>query len=77
MGFGYVGGQATIFAPATAKCLGVLKIEDPEDICNMLFFTAAGDFLMDLLLRTRPSPTIEEINARMKHTVAMFFRQFT
>jgi AcrR family transcriptional regulator len=61
---------------AAQAALGVLKIDDPIEAANMLFFSAAGDFLMRLLLRTRPQPTREEIAARIDHTVEVFFRQF-
>jgi AcrR family transcriptional regulator len=55
---------------------GVLKIDDPAEAANMLFFTVIGDFLMRLLLRKRPTPADDEIKARIEHTVAVFFRQF-
>jgi AcrR family transcriptional regulator len=61
---------------AIQTACGVLKIDNPEEAANMLFFSAAGDFLMRLLLRTRPQPTSEEITARIEHTVSAFFRQF-
>jgi AcrR family transcriptional regulator len=56
--------------------LGVLTIDNPREVANMLFFSVVGDFLMRLLLRTRPQPTTEEIEARIDHTVSAFFRQF-
>jgi AcrR family transcriptional regulator len=55
---------------------GVLKIDDPKEVANMLFFTVVGDFLLRLLLRKRPEPRDDEIAARIEHTVAAFFRQF-
>jgi AcrR family transcriptional regulator len=55
---------------------GVLKIDNPKEAANILFFSVVGDFLFRLLLRTRPRPTGEEIDARIEHTVAVFFRQF-
>jgi AcrR family transcriptional regulator len=55
--------------------LGVLTIDNPKEAANMLFFSVVGDFLMRLLLRTRPKPTTEEIDARVEHTVSAFFRQ--
>jgi AcrR family transcriptional regulator len=61
---------------AAQAALGVLKIDNPKEAANMLFFSAAGDFLMRLLLRTRPQPTREEIAARIDYTVEVFFRQF-
>jgi AcrR family transcriptional regulator len=58
---------------ASQAALGSLKIDDPDEVSNMLFFTAAGDVLMGLLLRTRAQPTVEEVNARVERTVANFF----
>jgi AcrR family transcriptional regulator len=55
---------------------GVLKIDDPKEVSNMLFFTVVGDFLLRLLPRKHPEPTDDEIAARIEHTVAVFFRQF-
>jgi AcrR family transcriptional regulator len=60
----------------TQAALGALTIDNAKEAANMLFFAAVGDFLMCLLLRTRPRPTDEEIKARIEHTVAVFFRQF-
>jgi AcrR family transcriptional regulator len=62
---------------AAQAALGVFKIDDPKEAANMLFFAVVGDFLMRLLLRTRPKPTAEEIEARINHTVSAFFRQFS
>jgi AcrR family transcriptional regulator len=61
---------------AQAAC-GALAIDDPREAANMLFFATVGDFLMRLLLRTRPRPTAEEIQDRIEYTVAAFFRQFS
>jgi AcrR family transcriptional regulator len=61
---------------AAQAALGVLKIDDPVEVSSMLFFAAAGDFLMGLLLRTRAQPTLAEINARAEQTVATFFQRF-
>jgi TetR/AcrR family transcriptional regulator of autoinduction and epiphytic fitness len=55
---------------------GTLKIDDPKEAANMLFFTVVGDFLLHLLLRKHPEPADEEIKARIAHTVTVFFRQF-
>jgi AcrR family transcriptional regulator len=68
------GALAQWLAAQTVR--GALKVENPYETANMLFFSAAGDFLMRLLLRTRPQPTSEEIAARIEYTVAAFFRQF-
>jgi AcrR family transcriptional regulator len=53
---------------------GTLRIEDPEEAANMLFFTAAGDFLLGLLLRTRPRPSVEAVADRVARVVADFFQ---
>jgi hypothetical protein len=60
---------------ASQAALGSLKIDDPDEVSNMLFFTAAGDFLMGLLLRTRAQPTVEEVNARVECTVDVVVRR--
>ena len=73
MGRGKGALEQWLTAQASA---GVLKIDDPKEIANMLFFTVVGDFLLRLLLRKRPEPTDDEIAARIEHTVAAFFRQF-
>ncbi len=62
---------------AAQAARGVLMVENPKEAANMLFFAAAGDFLLRLLLRKRPAPTGEEIIARIDYTVAAFFRQFS
>jgi AcrR family transcriptional regulator len=67
------GALAQWLAAQTA--VGALKIDNPIEAANMLFFSAVGDFLMRRLLRTRPQPTGEEIAARIDHTVEAFFRQ--
>jgi TetR/AcrR family transcriptional regulator, mexJK operon transcriptional repressor len=56
---------------------GLLKVDDPDEVSSMLFFTAVGDFLMGLLLRTRARPTADEVNSRVARTVATFFQQFS
>jgi AcrR family transcriptional regulator len=60
---------------AAQAALGALKVDNPKETANMLFFAAVGDFLMGLLLLTHAQPTSEEIKARIDHTVAAFFRQ--
>ncbi|HEU0096420.1 MAG TPA: TetR/AcrR family transcriptional regulator C-terminal domain-containing protein, partial [Rhizomicrobium sp.] len=62
---------------AAQAALGLLKIDDAEEAASMLFFTAAGDFLIGLLLRIRARPTVEEVAARVKQTVAMFVKEFS
>jgi AcrR family transcriptional regulator len=39
---------------AAEAALGTFKIDDPEDAASVLLFSAAGDYLLGLLLRTRP-----------------------
>jgi AcrR family transcriptional regulator len=60
---------------ATEAALGTFKIDDPKDAANMLFYAAAGDFLLGLLLRTRPRPSIEEVAARVERAVAAFVQE--
>ncbi len=55
--------------------LGVLKIDDIQEAANMLFFTAAGDFIMGMLLRTKTRPTPAQIDQRVERTVQALFRQ--
>jgi AcrR family transcriptional regulator len=62
---------------AAEAASGRFKNADPEDAANMLFFAAAGDFLLGLLLRTRPRPSVEEVAARVERAVASFVQQFT
>jgi AcrR family transcriptional regulator len=62
---------------ASEAALGTFKIDDPEDAANVLFYTIAGDFLLGLLLRTRPRPSVEEIAIRVERAVAIFFQQAT
>jgi AcrR family transcriptional regulator len=60
---------------AEEAALGTFRIDDPADAANVLFFAAAGDFLLGLLLRIRDRPTIEEVAARVERSVGMFFQQ--
>jgi AcrR family transcriptional regulator len=62
---------------AAEAAAGTFKIDDPEEVANMLFFTAAGDHLLGLLLRTRSRPSAEEVAARVERAVATFFQQLT
>jgi AcrR family transcriptional regulator len=62
---------------AAETALGTFKIDDPEDAANVLFFTIAGDFLLGLLLRTRPRPSVEDVAARVEKAVTVFFQQVT
>jgi AcrR family transcriptional regulator len=61
---------------AVQVSLGVLKIDDIHEAANMLFFTAAGDFMMGMLLRTKTRPTPAQINQRVERTVQALFRQY-
>jgi AefR-like transcriptional repressor, C-terminal domain len=54
---------------------GTFKIEDPEEASGRLFFSAAGELLLGLLLRTRSTPSTEDVAARVKQTVETFFWQ--
>lgn len=62
---------------AAETALGTFRIDDPEDAANTLFFTAAGEFLLGLLLRTRSRPSNDEVAARVGRTVAIFFQLMT
>ena len=53
---------------------GTFKLDDAEDAANTLFFTVAGDFLLGLLLRTRPQPSAEDVAVRVERAVATFFQ---
>jgi AcrR family transcriptional regulator len=62
---------------AAEAAAGTFKIDDPEEAANMLFFAAAGDHLLGLLLRTRSRPSVEEVEVRVRQAVATFFQQVT
>ncbi|MEA2753886.1 MAG: hypothetical protein QOJ54_175 [Aliidongia sp.] len=66
------GALAHWLAAKTAE--GSLKVVDPEETATLLFWTAAGDFLMQALLHNTHGPTIDAINARVDRVVASFFR---
>jgi TetR/AcrR family transcriptional regulator, mexJK operon transcriptional repressor len=75
---GVGSGRGALEQWLTAEALrGTFKIDDPGAATNLLFFTAAGDFQMGLLLRTRPRPSAEEVAARVERAVAIFFREAT
>jgi AcrR family transcriptional regulator len=57
------------------KLRGILAIDDPIEAANMLFFSAAGDFLFGMLLRTRERPSAEIVAARTAQVVALFLDQ--
>jgi AcrR family transcriptional regulator len=67
------GALEQYLAAETAR--GTFSIDDPEDAANTLFFTAAGNFLFGLLLRTQPRPSVADVAARVKQTVTTFFQQ--
>jgi AcrR family transcriptional regulator len=62
---------------AAEAALGTFKIDDPEDAASVLLFSAAGDYLLGLLLRTRSRPSPEQVAVRVGRTVATFFGQVT
>jgi AcrR family transcriptional regulator len=53
---------------------GALKVADPPEESALLFWTAAGDFLMKALLNQAPRPTMAAIEKRVDRVVAAFFR---
>jgi len=59
---------------AAEAALGTFRIDDPEDAANVLFFSAGGDFLLGLLLRIRPRPSLEQVADRVERAVATFFQ---
>jgi AcrR family transcriptional regulator len=59
---------------AAKNAEGRLKVADPQEASALLFWTAAGDFLMQALLNQTPPPTIAAIEKRVAHVVAAFFR---
>jgi AcrR family transcriptional regulator len=67
------GGLAQWLAAKTAE--GALKVVDPKETSSLLFWTAAGDFLMESLLHNTHTTTAEAIEARVERVVAGFFRE--
>jgi AcrR family transcriptional regulator len=59
---------------AAEAALGTFRIDNPEEAANVLFFSAAGDFLLGLLLRIRPRPSVEQVADRVERAVAAFFQ---
>jgi AcrR family transcriptional regulator len=59
---------------ATKQKEGVLKITDPKETASMLFWSAAGDAVIQTLLNKGPAPTIEMIERRVAWVVRAFFR---
>jgi AcrR family transcriptional regulator len=62
---------------AAERDRGMAEVSDPQEVANVLFFAAAGDFLFDMLLRIRPRPSAQAIRSRVEQTVATYFRQLT
>jgi AcrR family transcriptional regulator len=59
---------------AAEAALGTFRIDNPEEAANVLFFSAGGDFLLGLLLRIGPRPSVERVAARVERAVAAFFQ---
>jgi AcrR family transcriptional regulator len=59
---------------AAEAALGTFRIDNPEEAANVLFFSAAGDFLLGLLLRIRSRPSVEQVADRVERAVAAFFQ---
>ena len=53
--------------------LGRFPVRDPEDMAATIFWAAAGDALINLLLRIRPRPNIDAITTRIEHVVGLYF----
>jgi AcrR family transcriptional regulator len=62
---------------AAESARGTFKIDDPEDAASVLLFSAAGDYLLRLMLRGRARPSPEQVAARVNRAVATFFQQAT
>lgn len=60
---------------AAEAAAGTFKIDDPEESAGTLFFSAAGDYLIGLLLRIRSQPSPDEVKTRVERAVANFFQQ--
>ncbi|HVJ55299.1 MAG TPA: TetR/AcrR family transcriptional regulator [Aliidongia sp.] len=59
---------------ATKTEEGTLAVDDPQEAATLLFWTAAGDFVMQALLNKGPITTPAAIEKRVDHVVAAFFR---
>jgi AcrR family transcriptional regulator len=67
------GALETWLAAKAAE--GALKVSDPQEMASLLFWTAAGDYLMHALLNDRPAAvTADAIEKRVDLVVGMFFR---
>jgi len=73
-GLGRGKGALEQFLAAEAA-LGTFRIADPADTGALLFHSAAGDFLLGLLLRTRPAPSAAEVAVRVERAVHAFVRE--
>jgi AcrR family transcriptional regulator len=67
------GALETWLAAKTAE--GTLRVCDPQETATLLFWTAAGDFLMQALLNKPLTATMATIEKRVDAVVAMFFRE--
>jgi len=72
-GLGSGKGALEQFLGAEAAA-GTFRIADPADAAALLFHSAAGDFLLGLLLRTRAAPNEADVAARVKRAVVVFLR---
>ncbi len=54
---------------------GTFRIDNVRETATMLFWTAAGDFLMQRLLSKPVAVTEEEVTRRVEQTVEAFFRE--
>ena len=54
---------------------GTFKIANVRETATILFWTAAGDFLMQRLLSKPVAVTEEEVTHRVAQTVEAFFRE--
>jgi TetR/AcrR family transcriptional regulator of autoinduction and epiphytic fitness len=67
------GALGQWLAAKTAE--GALNVADPYETASLLFWTAAGDFLMESLLHNTHTTTMAAIEARVERVVAGFFRE--
>ncbi|MEI9984719.1 MAG: TetR/AcrR family transcriptional regulator [Aliidongia sp.] len=54
---------------------GSLTVSDPNETATTLFWTAAGDFLMQALLSDSHTPSMTTIEMRVDRVVSAFFRE--
>jgi AcrR family transcriptional regulator len=70
---GSKGALAKWLAAKTVE--GTLNVSDPNETATMLFWMAAGDFLMQALLSASHIPPMATIAMRVDRVVAAFFRE--